>query len=123
MDNIIRVLVVDDSAYVRKIIKEILSRSPFIDVVGVARDGQEALKLVEELDPDVITLDMIMPNLDGIGFLHEQMARRPVPVVIVSIASDSGEQALEALDAGAIDWVQKPTALATDKVLEIGAEL
>lgn len=124
MENkIIRVLVVDDSAYVRKVVSQMLARSPFIEVVGTARDGQHALELVAQLQPDVVTLDLLMPVLDGIGFLREQMARRPVPVVVCSIASQSGELALQALDAGAVDFVQKPTALATEKVFEISAEL
>jgi two-component system, chemotaxis family, protein-glutamate methylesterase/glutaminase len=123
METIIRVLVVDDSAYVRKVIKEMLSRSPFIEVVGAARDGLEALELVETLSPDVVVSDLIMPRLDGIGFLQEQMVRKPLPVVIVSIANEGGELALAALDAGAIDFVQKPTALATDKILEVSDEL
>ncbi len=124
MDNtVVRVLVVDDSAYVRKVVTQMLSRSPFIDVVGTARDGQHALQMVEQLRPDVVTLDLLMPVLDGIGFLRQQMALRPVPVVVCSIASDSGELALQALDAGAVDFVQKPTALATEKVFEISAEL
>ncbi len=123
MSGIIRVLVVDDSAYVRKVVKRMLSRSPFIEVVGTAHDGEEALRLVEELNPDVVTLDLMMPRMDGVAFLREQMARRPIPVVVVSIASEGGERALEALDAGAIEFVQKPTALATDKVFEISSEL
>lgn len=121
--KIIRVLVVDDSAYVRKVISQMLIRSPFIEVVGAARDGEEALELVDRLKPDVITLDLNMPRLDGVGFLKAQMARRPVPVVICSIAGESGENALAAFDAGAVDFVQKPTALATDKVFEIAADL
>jgi two-component system, chemotaxis family, protein-glutamate methylesterase/glutaminase len=123
MTSKIRVLVVDDSAFVRKVVKEILSRSPQIEVVGIARDGLEALEKVEELNPDVVTLDLIMPKLDGVGFLLEQMARRPIPVVVASIASETGEMLLHALDAGAVDFVQKPTALATDKVFEIGDDL
>lgn len=123
MEQVVRVLVVDDSAYVRKVVKQMLSRSPFIEVVGIARDGKEALELVEQLNPDVVTSDLIMPNMDGVEFLREQMKRRPVPVIIVSIANESGEMALEALDAGAVDFVQKPTALATEKVFEISNEL
>jgi two-component system, chemotaxis family, protein-glutamate methylesterase/glutaminase len=123
MDKIIRVLIVDDSAYIRKVIKKILSRSPFIDVVGIAYDGEEALDMVEQLQPDVVTLDMVMPGMDGITFLRKQMARKPVRVVIVSITSESSERILEALDLGAIDFVQKPTALATDKIFEISEEL
>src|SRR3954447_13744928 len=123
MDRVLRVVVVDDSAYVRKVVREILSRSPFIEVVGAARDGREALDLVAELDPDVVTCDLIMPELDGVGFVREQMQRRPVPIIIMSIASETGEAALTALDAGAVDFVQKPTALATEKIFEVSDEL
>src|SRR5918994_2460751 len=123
MDRVVRVLVVDDSAYVRKVVREMLSRSPFLDVVGAARDGEEALELVESLRPDVVTLDLNMPRSDGLDFLRRQMARRPVPVLVVSVASESGEVVMQALDAGAVDVVQKPTALATEKVFEIAADL
>jgi len=123
MIELVRVLIVDDSAYVRKVIRQILSRSPFIEVVGAARDGRDALQMAEELQPDVITCDLIMPELDGVGFIRAQMARRPVPIVVVSIASESGELVLSALDAGAVDFVQKPTALATDRLLEISDDL
>jgi len=70
MTEIVRVLVVDDSAYVRKVVRQMLSRSPFIEVVGAARDGREALDLAAELRPDVITCDLIMPELDGVGFIR-----------------------------------------------------
>jgi two-component system, chemotaxis family, protein-glutamate methylesterase/glutaminase len=123
MDRVLKVLVVDDSAYVRKVVKQMLSRSPFLEVVGTARDGREALELVEQLDPDVVTCDLIMPGLDGVGFVREQMARRPLPIIIMSIASETGEAALTALDAGAVDFVQKPTALATEKIFEVSDEL
>ena len=119
----VRVLVVDDSAYVRKVVSQMLSRSPSIDVVGTARDGREALERVEELKPDVVTCDLIMPDLDGVGFVQEQMARRPVPIVIVSVASEVGELVLNALDAGAVDFIQKPTALASDRLLEMSDDL
>ena len=123
MPEIIRVLVVDDSAYVRKVIRQMLSRSPFIDVVGAARNGKEALEMTAELQPHVITCDLIMPELDGVGFIREQMQRHPLPIVVVSVASESGELVLSALDAGAVDFVQKPTALATDRLLEIAEDL
>lgn len=119
----VRVLVVDDSAYVRKVVKQMLSRSSAIEVIGTARDGEEALELVEQLQPDVVTTDLIMPHMDGVEFLRQQMSRNPIPVIIVSIADESGEMALAALDAGAIDFVQKPTALATERVFEISDEL
>jgi two-component system chemotaxis response regulator CheB len=123
MDRVLRVLVIDDSAYVRKVVREILSRSPFLEVVGTARDGREALDMVEQLDPDVVTCDLIMPELDGVGFVREQMQRRPVPIIIMSVAKETAEAALTALDAGAIDFVQKPTALASEKIFEVSSEL
>ena len=123
MDRVLRVLVVDDSAYVRKVVREILSRSPFVEVVGTARDGREALDLVEQLEPDVVTCDLIMPELDGVGFVREQMQRRPLPIIIMSVAKETAEAALTALDLGAIDFVQKPTALASEKIFEVSTEL
>lgn len=123
MDRVLRVLIVDDSAYVRKVVRRMLTRSPFIEVVGTAHDGEEALELVEQLQPDVVTLDLNMPRLDGLAFLRRQMAKRAVPVVLLSIASESGELVMKALDAGAVDVVRKPTALASEKVLEIADDL
>jgi two-component system, chemotaxis family, protein-glutamate methylesterase/glutaminase len=123
MIGIVRVLIVDDSAYVRKVVRQMLSRSPFLEVVGGARDGEEALDLVEQLRPDVVTLDLNMPRLGGIDFLRRQMARRPIPVVLLSAASETGEQVMQALDAGAVDVVQKPTALASERVLEVADDL
>ena len=123
MPSIIRVLVVDDSAFVRKVVSQMLARSPFIEVVGTARDGSEALEMVERVKPDVITLDLMMSPMNGVEFLRTQMARRPIPVVTCSIAHESGALALDAFDAGAVEFVQKPTALATDRLLDIGEEL
>ena len=123
MAELIKVLVVDDSAFVRKVVTQMLARSPAIEVVGGARDGAEALELVELLKPDVITLDLIMPRMDGLEFLRKQMSTRPLPVVVCSIAHESGEMAIAAFDAGAVEFVQKPTALATDRVFEIADEL
>ena len=123
MSRMVRALVVDDSAFVRKVVSQMLARSPFIEVVGIARDGADALQQVERLQPDVITLDLVMPGMGGVEFLREQMKRRPIPVVVCSITHESGAVALEALEAGAVDFVQKPTALATDRIFEIADEL
>ena len=123
MSKPIRVLVVDDSAFVRKVVTQMLARSPGIEVVGTARDGEDALECTERLRPDVITLDLVMPRMNGVDFLRAQNARRPVPTVICSIAHESGALALEAFEAGAVEFVQKPTALATDRVYEIADEL
>lgn len=121
--SIVRVLVVDDSAYVRKMMKQMLARSPFVEVVGTARDGVEALELARELEPDVITCDLNMPAMDGVTFVREQMKRRPVPIVIITVASPAAEQVLAALDAGAVDFLQKPTALANDRLLDVAGDL
>jgi two-component system chemotaxis response regulator CheB len=123
LQQLVRVLVVDDSAYVRKVVAQMLSRSPFIDVVGAATNGADALEMVEQLKPDVVTCDLNMPTLDGVGFVTAQMARRPLPIILISIAAGSGAQVLAALDAGAVDFVQKPTALATEKLMDISEEL
>jgi len=122
MDRV-RVLVVDDSAYVRKVFKEMLSHSPEVEVVGTASDGDEALSAVARLKPDVVTCDLIMPRSDGVDFIQKQMAIQPVPIIVVSISAESSERVLNALDAGAVDFVQKPTALATEKLFEIAEDL
>lgn len=123
MNRLIRVLVVDDSAFVRKVVTQMLRRSPLIEVVGTARNGADALEQAERLQPNVVTLDLVMPVMDGVTFLREQMKRRPVAVIVCSITHETGAVALEALEAGAVDFVQKPTALATDRIYEIGDEL
>ena len=87
MNQVLRVLVVDDSAYVRKVIKQMLSRSPFIEVVGAARDHSEALAMVEELNPDVVTLDLMMPGIDGFTVLDMMKADvdlRDIPVIVIT---------------------------------------
>jgi two-component system chemotaxis response regulator CheB len=105
----IRVLVVDDSPLVRQIFVDMLRKEPDVEVVGYARDGDEALLRIAELDPDVVTLDYDMPGLDGLGCLRELMATRPVPVVMVSILNPLGiEATLDALSLGAVDVVCKP---------------
>ena len=123
MRGLVRVLIVDDSAYVRKVIRQILSRSPFIEVVGIAGDGIEALEKVKELHPDVVTLDLMMPGLDGLGFLIKQMALDPLAVIVVTTANDQHELVLSALEAGAVDFVQKPSMSASETIFEMSDEL
>jgi two-component system chemotaxis response regulator CheB len=123
MSQIIRTLIVDDSAFVRKTVREMLSRSPYIEVIGAARDGVEALEMVDELRPDVVTCDLMMPNLDGVGFVRKQMARQPIPILILTSSPHDAEQVLDALSAGAVDLVQKPSALATEQLLGIREQL
>src|SRR5687768_3247720 len=117
MSQLIRTLVVDDSAFVRKVVREMLSRSPYIDVVGTARDGEEALEMVEQLQPDVVTCDLQMPVLDGVRFVREQMSRRPLPILVLTASAEDAEQTLQAMEAGAVDFVRKPTALASEQIL------
>ncbi len=105
----IRVLVVDDSALVRRMVKEALEAAGDIEVVGVAPDPFVARERLLELAPDVMTLDVEMPKLDGISFLHAVMAHQPLPVIILSSVTQEGsERALEALAAGAVDVLAKP---------------
>jgi two-component system chemotaxis response regulator CheB len=121
--ELVRVLVVDDSAFARKVLRESLSKHPGIEVVGTARDGLEALEKIAELKPDVITLDLIMPNLDGLGVLHALPPTGGPRVVIVSISDSDSALGVEALQAGAVELVHKPTALATDRLYELSSEL
>jgi two-component system, chemotaxis family, protein-glutamate methylesterase/glutaminase len=120
---IIRALVVDDSAFVRKVVREMLSSCPSIHVVGTARDGAEALELVAELTPDIVTCDLLMPRLDGVDFVRTQMARRRIPILVLTAAPQDGDKVLDALNAGAVDLVLKPTALATDDLRAIQTQL
>jgi two-component system, chemotaxis family, protein-glutamate methylesterase/glutaminase len=120
---LIKTVIVDDSAFVRKVVREMLSRSPYIEVVGLARNGVDALQMVEELNPDVVTCDLVMPELDGVGFVRQQMARKPVPILILTASPQDAERVLEALEAGAIDFIQKPTSLASNDLLGMRDEL
>lgn len=119
----IRVLVVDDSAFTRKVLRESLEQAPGITVVGIARDGLEALEKIAELAPDVITLDLVMPGLDGLGVLQALQGPSAPRVIIVSVSDADSELGIAALQAGAVDIVHKPTSLATAKLYELSAEL
>ena len=106
----IRVLIVDDSATMRSLIATVLQRDPEIEVVGEAGDPLEAREAIKQLNPDVITLDVEMPNMNGIDFLEKIMRLRPMPVVMVSTLTVRGAEAtMEALELGAIDCVAKPS--------------
>jgi len=113
----IRVLVVDDSALVRKAIGDALARDPELEVVGTAPDPYVAREKIARLDPDVLTLDLEMPRMDGLSFLRILMQHHPLPVVVVSSLAQAGSQAaLDAVEAGAVDVLAKP-----DGTMSIGA--
>ncbi len=114
----IRVMVVDDSAYMRMTITRYLNDSPGIRVIGSARDGQEAIDQVERLDPDVITLDVEMPRLDGLSTLRRIMAQRPRPVIMLSsMTTEGASETIQALTLGAVDFVSKPNNKANVSVV------
>lgn len=104
-----RVIIVDDSALMRKLLSEILSASPSLEVVGTATDPFDAREKIKALNPDVVTLDVEMPRMDGLTFLRNLMRLRPMPVVMISSLTEQGAQVtMDALEAGALDFVTKP---------------
>jgi two-component system, chemotaxis family, protein-glutamate methylesterase/glutaminase len=124
MSERIRVLVVDDSALMRKLIPAMLARDPSIEVVGTAMDGAFALKKIEELHPDVVTLDLEMPRMDGMETLRLIMRRTPLPVILFSTHSKEGAYAtFKALALGAIDFVAKPKDAAAGRIDVIAEQL
>ncbi|HEY2352044.1 MAG TPA: chemotaxis response regulator protein-glutamate methylesterase [Candidatus Acidoferrum sp.] len=124
MSSRIKVLVVDDSALMRKLIPAILARDPEIEVVGTAMDGAFALKKIEELRPDVVTLDLEMPRMDGMETLRLIMKSAPVPVILFSTHSKEGAYStFKALGLGAVDFVAKPKDAAVGHLDTIADEL
>jgi two-component system chemotaxis response regulator CheB len=106
----IKVLVVDDSATMRGLIKVALERDPDLEVIGQAADALEARQAIKALNPDVITLDVEMPNMNGIEFLEKIMRLRPMPVIMVSsLTTSGGDATIRALEAGAVDCIAKPS--------------
>ncbi|HPZ54656.1 MAG: chemotaxis response regulator protein-glutamate methylesterase [Bacillota bacterium] len=120
----IRVLVVDDSAFMRKVISDIINEDPGMEVIGTARDGEEALSKIEQLKPDVVTLDVEMPKLNGIEVLRRIMPSNPVAVVMVSsLTREGADITIEALTLGAVDFVAKPTGAISVSMREMASEL
>lgn len=120
----IKVLVVDDSALVRKVLTDLLNQDPRIEVVGTAADGAFAMRKIQELSPDVITLDVEMRQVGGLDFLKQLMQERPLPVVMVSAHTQKGaEVTLKALELGAVDFVAKPQAGSALALTEVGQQL
>jgi two-component system chemotaxis response regulator CheB len=120
----IKVLIVDDSALIRQLLTSALSSDPEIEVVGAAPDPLIARSMIKELNPDVLTLDVEMPNMDGISFLEKIMRLRPMPVVMVSTLTQKGAAiTMQALEMGAVDFVPKPTLDIKHALEEIKQEL
>ena len=120
----IRVLVVDDSALMRDLLTQLIEHSPDMEVVGKAPDAQAARELIKALDPDVLTLDVNMPKMDGLEFLERLMRLRPMPVVMVSSYTEAGsETTLRALELGAVDFIGKPRADNEVALVEYADEL
>jgi two-component system, chemotaxis family, protein-glutamate methylesterase/glutaminase len=121
----VRVLIVDDSAVMRQLLSSLLTEDPEIEVVGTAADPHIARERIKALNPDVLTLDVEMPHMDGLTFLRKIMALRPMPVVMISTLTQRGaETTLEALEAGAVDFIAKPTGGDLDNSLaELADEL
>jgi len=119
-----RVVVVDDSALVRSLLTEIINRQPDMECVGAASDPYVAREMIRNLNPDVITLDVEMPRMDGIDFLSKLMRLRPMPVVMVSTLTERGaEVTLKALELGAIDFVAKPKIGVADGLKQLAQEI
>ena len=120
----IRVLIVDDSSLLRKILTEVLESDPKIEVVGTAADPYIAREKIKKLSPDVLTLDIEMPKMDGITFLDNLMRLRPMPVVMVSTLTQKGaDVALRALELGAIDYVSKPKTDLSNQLADYTEEI
>ncbi|NLY95329.1 MAG: chemotaxis-specific protein-glutamate methyltransferase CheB [Myxococcales bacterium] len=118
----LRAIVVDDSAYNRRTISDLLEEIDGVTVVGKAVDGNDALRLVTELEPDLVTLDLEMPRMDGYTFLRLLMARRPTPVIVVSGYANK-ENVFKALELGAVDFIAKPARMVTADLASIRGEL
>lgn len=120
----IRVLVVDDSALVRSLLSEIINRQPDMICVGAANDPLVAREMIRALNPDVLTLDVEMPRMDGLDFLERLMRLRPMPVVMVSTLTEQGaEVTLKALELGALDFVAKPRLGVTNGLGELAPQI
>jgi two-component system chemotaxis response regulator CheB len=120
----IRVLVVDDSALVRSLLTEIINRQPDMQCIGAANDPLIAREMIRDLDPDVITLDVEMPRMDGIDFLGRLMRLRPMPVVMISTMTAQGaEVTLRALELGAVDFVAKPRIGLANGLRDLATEI
>ena len=122
--NKIRVLVVDDSSLMRQFISDILNSDPRIEVAGTARDGKDALKQIQLLRPDLVTMDVEMPNMSGLQALEEIMRTNPLPVIMVSSVTQEGaDTTMKALALGCVDFIGKPSGSISLNIRDIGQDL
>lgn len=124
MTNKIKAVVIDDSAFMRKSLSIILSSDPDIEIVGTARDGLEGFELVKNTKPDIVTLDIEMPRMDGLTALKKIMAECPTQVVMVSsLTTDGAEATIKALELGAVDFIPKEMSFVSVNIVNIKEEL
>ena len=120
----ISVLIVDDSALIRNILSEIINASDFLEVIGTSADPYEAREKIKELNPDIITLDVEMPRMDGITFLKNLMRLRPMPVVMISTLTEKGSQiTVQALELGAVDYIAKPKVSVVEELPKLADDI
>lgn len=124
MSKKIKVLIIDDSALIRQLLQEILSKDSSIEVVGTAADPLIARDKIKQLSPDVLTLDIEMPKMDGITFLKNLMRLRPMPVIMISTLTEAGaDVTLEALEIGAIDFIPKPKVDVVERIQDYANDI
>ncbi|WP_188205825.1 protein-glutamate methylesterase/protein-glutamine glutaminase [Alkalibacillus aidingensis] len=119
-----RVLIIDDSAFMRKMLTDLIQQDPELDVIGTARNGEEGVKKTLNLQPDVVTLDVEMPVLDGLSALRQIMEQRPTPVVMLSsLTSDGADSTIKALQLGAVDFINKPSGSISLDIDQIATDI
>ncbi|MGE5417137.1 MAG: protein-glutamate methylesterase/protein-glutamine glutaminase [Acidobacteriota bacterium] len=120
----IRVLVVDDSAFMRRVISDIINKQPDMEAIGTSRNGKEALEKIKEMTPDVVTLDVEMPVMDGLEALERIMTEEPMPVIMLSSLTQSGADAtMRALQRGAVDFIPKPSGTVSLDIEKVSDEI
>lgn len=120
----VRAIVIDDSAFMRRVISDILDSDPRIEVVAVARNGEDGLNKVKQLSPDVVTLDVHMPKMDGMQALQRIMNEHPVPVVMLSSVTKAGaDKTIQAISSGAVDFIMKPSGAISLDIRDVEEEI
>jgi len=116
--NKIRTILIDDSAFMRKVISDIINADDAIELVGVARDGQQGFQMTLELNPDVVITDIVMPDFDGLFVVNAVMEKKPVPIILLSSLAKNDSRIFDALEYGAFEFIDKPVDLSTSRILD-----